>query len=92
VTVPDRDDRTQRVHLSGALVLVAATSHLVPCVLPGDCPYCVGDGPRPVGQAMAWPLVSGRSVRRGSRVKRDFACTLASLFPPLLVVLRARRA
>ena len=27
------------------------------------------------GQAAAWPLVSGRSVRRGSGVKRDFACT-----------------
>ena len=26
------------------------------------------------GQAPAWPLVSARSVRRGSRVKRDFAC------------------
>ncbi len=29
------------------------------------------------GQAPAWPLVSGRSVRRGSRVKRDLACTCA---------------
>ena len=27
------------------------------------------------GQAAAWPLVSGRSVRRGSGVKHDFACT-----------------
>ena len=26
------------------------------------------------GQAPAWPLVSDRSVRRDSRVKRDFAC------------------
>jgi hypothetical protein len=25
------------------------------------------------GQAPAWPLVSDRSVRRGSRVKHDFA-------------------
>ena len=25
------------------------------------------------GQAPAWPLVSDRSVRRGSGVKRDFA-------------------
>jgi len=25
------------------------------------------------GQAPAWPLSSGRSVRSGSRVKRDFA-------------------
>ena len=42
------------------------------------------------GQAPAWPLVSVRSVRRGSRVKRDFACTLARAFPPALVVLRAQ--
>jgi hypothetical protein len=27
------------------------------------------------GQAPAWPLSSDRSVRRGSGVKRDFACT-----------------
>ena len=32
------------------------------------------------GQAPAWPLVSDRSVRRGSRVKRDFACTFTWLF------------
>jgi hypothetical protein len=42
------------------------------------------------GQAPAWPLVSVRSVRRGSRVKRDFACTLAEAIPPVLVVLRAQ--
>jgi len=42
------------------------------------------------GQAPAWPLVSVRSARRGSRVKRDFACTLAGAFPPVLVVLRAQ--
>ena len=41
------------------------------------------------GQAPAWPLVSDRSVRRGSRVKRDFVCTLTGAFPPVLVVLRA---
>ncbi len=40
------------------------------------------------GQAPAWPLVSDRSVRSGSRVKRDFACTLTGPFPPVLVVLR----
>jgi hypothetical protein len=40
------------------------------------------------GQAPAWPLSSGRSARRDSRVKRDFACTLAGAFPPVLVVLR----
>ena len=42
------------------------------------------------GQAPAWPLVSDRSVRRGSRVKRDFACTLAGVFPPALIALRAQ--
>ena len=33
------------------------------------------------GQAPAWPLVSDRSVRRDSRIKRDFACTFTSQFP-----------
>jgi hypothetical protein len=42
------------------------------------------------GQAPAWPLVSDRSVRRGSRVKRDIACTLTVAFPPVLVALRAQ--
>ena len=42
------------------------------------------------GQAPAWPLVSDRSVRRGSRVKRDFACTFTRHFPPVLVVLRSQ--
>jgi hypothetical protein len=32
------------------------------------------------GQAAAWPLSSGRSVRRGSGVKRDFACAFTSTF------------
>ena len=54
------------------------------------CPHRAGDGPRPVGQASTRPLVSGRSVRRGSRVKRDFACTLTGAFPPVLVALRAQ--
>jgi hypothetical protein len=42
------------------------------------------------GQAPAWPLSSDRSVRRGSGVKRDFACTLTGVFPPVLVALRAQ--
>jgi hypothetical protein len=42
------------------------------------------------GQAPAWPLVSDRSVRSGSRVKREFACTLAGVFPPVLVALRSQ--
>ena len=40
------------------------------------------------GQAPAWPLSSDRSVRRGSGVKRDFACTFTRHLPPALVVLR----
>jgi len=42
------------------------------------------------GQALAWPLSSARSVRRGSRIKRDFACTFTRHFPSVLVVLRAQ--
>jgi hypothetical protein len=42
------------------------------------------------GQALAWPLSAARSVRRGSRIKRDFACTFTRHFPPVLVVLRAQ--
>jgi hypothetical protein len=40
------------------------------------------------GQAPASPLSSDRSARRGSGVKRDFACTFTSHRPPVLVVLR----
>ena len=40
------------------------------------------------GQAPAWPLVSDRSVRRGSGVKRDFACTFTRHLLPMRVVLR----
>ena len=42
------------------------------------------------GQAPAWPLFSDRSVRRGSGVKRDFACTFTRHFSPVLVVLRSQ--
>ncbi len=42
------------------------------------------------GQAPAWPLSSDRSVRRGSGVKRDFACTFTRHFSPVLVVLRSQ--
>jgi hypothetical protein len=42
------------------------------------------------GQAPAWPLSSGRSVRRGSRVQRDFACTFTRHFSPVPVVLRSQ--
>jgi hypothetical protein len=53
-------------------------------------PHLAGDGPRPVRAGSGLPLVSVRSVRRGSRVKHDFACTLAGAFPPVLVVRRAQ--
>ena len=42
------------------------------------------------GQAPAWPLSSDRSVRRGSRIKRDFACTFTRRFPAVLVALRSQ--
>src|SRR5258708_33686096 len=42
------------------------------------------------GQAPAWPLVSDQSVRRGSGVKRDFACTFTRHFPPVFVVPRSQ--
>ena len=42
------------------------------------------------GQAPAWPLSSDRSVRRGSSVKRDFACTFTGHLSPVLVVLRSQ--
>ena len=60
-------------------------------ILPCDRPHRAGDGPRPVpGRFPAWPLSSDRSVRRGSRVKRDFACTFTRHFPPVLVGLRSQ--
>jgi len=40
-----------------------------------DCPHFEGDGPRPVRAGFGLALGSGRSVRRGSRVKRNFAFT-----------------
>jgi hypothetical protein len=55
-----------------------------------DRPHLAGMAPVRSGQAPAWPLVSDRSVRRGSRVKCDFTCTLARCFPPVLVVLRTQ--
>ena len=44
----------------------------------------------PSGQAPAWPLSSDRSVRRGSRVKRDFACTSTRHVWPVFVALRSQ--
>jgi len=41
-------------------------------------------------QAAAWPLVPDRSVRRGSRVKRDFACTFTRNSSPVVGVLRSQ--
>ena len=42
------------------------------------------------GQAPAWPLVSDRSARRGSGVKRDFACTFTRHVSPVPVALRSQ--
>ena len=42
------------------------------------------------GPAPAWPLVLSGVSAVVSRVKRDFACTLAGSFPSVLVVLRAQ--
>jgi hypothetical protein len=42
------------------------------------------------GQAPAWPLVLAGVSAVVSRVKRDFACTLTSAFPSVLVVLQAQ--
>jgi hypothetical protein len=54
------------------------------------CLYLAGDGPRPVRAGSAWPLSSDRSVRRGSKVKRDFACTFTRHLLPVCVVLRSQ--
>jgi hypothetical protein len=51
--------------------------------------YVTGDGPRPVRPGSAWLLSSGRSVRRGSKVKRDFACTFTRHLLPVRFVLRS---
>jgi hypothetical protein len=60
----------------------------------GNCPVIVrtlqGMARVRSGQAPAWPLSSDRSVRRGSRVKRDFACTFTRHLSPVLVVLRSQ--
>ena len=42
------------------------------------------------GRLLPDPYLLVRSVRRGSRVKRDFACTFTWLFSPVLVVGRSR--
>jgi hypothetical protein len=58
----------------------ACSTEILPTQTRYSRPHCAGDGGRGMarvrsGQAPAWPLSSGRSVRRDSRVKRDFACT-----------------
>ncbi len=52
--------------------------------------YLAGDGPRPVRAGSAWPLSPDRSVRRGSKIKRDFACTFTRHLLPVRVVLRSQ--
>jgi hypothetical protein len=51
--------------------------------------HLAGAGPRPAGGRSCPTLNYQPSVRRGSGVKRDFACTLTGVFPPVLVALRA---
>jgi hypothetical protein len=60
------------------------------CMLIARCLYLAGDGPRPVRAGSAWRLSSGRSVRRGSGVMRDFACTFTWHLLPVCVVLRSQ--
>jgi len=56
----------------------------------GSKPTCTLQGMARVqsGQALAWPLVSGRSARRGSKIKCDFACTFTRRLLLVRVVLR----
>jgi hypothetical protein len=84
-----------RCHPRRRLPLVVAVAVTVAVSrVPGNGPHLAGDGPLPVragsGQAPAWPLVSDRSVRRGSGVKRAFACTFTRHFSPVLVALRSQ--
>jgi hypothetical protein len=55
-----------------------------------DYPHRAGMARARSGQAPAWPLSSDRSVRRGSGVKRDFACTFSRHFSPVLVFPRSQ--
>jgi hypothetical protein len=61
---------------------------------PGICPVTArtlqGMARVRPGRLLPDPYLLVRSVRRGSRVKRDFACTFTRLFPPVLVVLRSQ--
>jgi hypothetical protein len=63
---------------------VTVTDHRSPWLIARQLHGCILQGMARVrsGQAPAWPLVSDRSVRRGSGVKRDFACTSTSHFSP----------
>jgi hypothetical protein len=72
--VPARLRFNEDIRLSGALVL-AATTELY--LLPGNCSVTArtvqGMAHTRSEQAPAWPLVSDRSARRPSGVKRHFA-------------------
>jgi hypothetical protein len=59
---------------------------------PGCCdhPHLGGNGTRPVRAGSCLALVFCRSARRGSGVKRDFACAFTRRLLPVLVVLRPR--
>jgi len=54
---------------------------------PVPCRGWPASGP---GRLPPGPCFLTGSVRRGSRIKCDFACTFTSQFPPVLVVLRSQ--
>jgi hypothetical protein len=62
-----RSPRPHLGHLSLVLPVMARTIQGMARVRTGQAPTC--------------PVVSDRSVRRGSGVKRDFACTLTNAYP-----------
>ena len=63
-------------------------------VFPGYCPVMArtvqGMARVRPGRLLPDPYLLVRSVRRGSRVKRDFACTCTRHLSPVLVVLRSQ--
>jgi hypothetical protein len=91
LVVPARMPFKQVTRPCGARVLAAATELYL---FPGDYSMTArtvkGMARVRSGQAVAWPLVSDRSARRGSRVKRDFACTVTRHLLPVRVVLRSQ--
>jgi len=91
VRLPVTRSRERLAHAWSPPIPAARESGCVPAQTP-PLAACTVQGMARVrsGQAPAWPLVSGRSARSGSGVKRDFPCTLTGTLPPALVVLRAQ--